>query len=111
VSKFLIVEVFRCDGMNVSLPAAPVVLDDRKQVVQPDEMVDSVLALSGSSWVACKSPKCGHITLFDSEHLRSKNNQLEPKSARFLKWTLSYDAYLSLGWEPGNFIFTWTFLL
>lgn len=71
-------------------------------MVQPDKMVDTVLALTGTTWMACKTLKSGHITIFDTKDANMKNCQLEISSFTFLQWAISYDAYLSLGWEPGN---------
>jgi hypothetical protein len=90
------------DGFNVVLPTTPVVINERKQILQPDDMVDTVLALTGTTWMACKTLKSGHITIFDTKDAVMKNGQLEPSCFQFLKWAISYDAYLSLGWESGN---------
>jgi hypothetical protein len=94
-----------CEGLPVILPKTPAVVDENRQVIHQDSMVDSVLALNGTTWVACKSLRGGHITIFDSADLKQSNNQLKTTSYGFLKWALSFDAYLSLGWEQGNFKF------
>lgn len=65
-------------------------------------MVDTVLALTGTTWMACKTLKSGHITIFDTKDAKVNNFQLQLGSFQFLKWAISYDAYLSLGWEPGK---------